>query len=316
MALPAMAEAAAAAAAAAHAAGERRPSLSLAALANLKGASAALVAGSGGGGSGTPPRRASRMSVMVPGSSGGAEAGGGLNLRSRRGSNLAAVLASTAALAAAEDAAERGGEEADALGALPLHPGLDRIKSFNRKKSVFRSAGSAPTGAAAARAVHFDTLVTAMDTLDERIGGALQQMRSQNAAGLGTVRGLVPTRSGRLRLNSRDVSATTDAAEVGGELDWQQPADAAGDGDKGDEGADGFYSPHRLLGAQVAERPEKFLQRMKFDINDQQVGGQDWAGLGKQSADCRLGAQYSSARPPALPGCVMLPACCCTGAPE
>jgi hypothetical protein len=152
---------------------------------------------------------------------------------------------------------------------LAIHPGLDRIKSLNRKKSVFRGSGAAGGGRAQAS---FDELVVAMDALDSRIGAALQQMRAQNAAGLGTVRGLNHSKSGRLRLGGvsirdRDAAAATTAADAlaaGGDGEWQ--------GQRGEDAE--AYSPRRLLGAEAAEHPDKFLPRIKFAVTSRdQVGG-------------------------------------------
>lgn len=222
--------------------GERRPSLGSAALASLKGLGAKALAGGGS-------RRPSRMSLAAPGPT-----------ASRRSS--AAVLA-----AASGEHAGDGPSTTDApssAGPSPLHPGLNRIKSFNRRHSAFRGGG---------RAASWDSLCAAMDTLDARVGGALQALREQNAAGLGRVRGLAASKSGRLRLGVAEAAATV----VGGGQD---------DGDE--------YSPRALLGIEAAERPDKFLPRVKFSFKE----GSSAAPLhrsGSSSARGRLEGSAASA---------------------
>ncbi|PRW59673.1 early endosome antigen 1 isoform X2 [Chlorella sorokiniana] len=203
--------------------GERRPSLGTAALANLKGLGARVVAGVMGG-SGSSGRRPSRMSFAAP--AGGSPQAGSA---SRRGS-----LAPAAVLAAAAEAAAEGQDSGGS--ATALHPGLDRIKSFNRKKSFFRAGGKAATGV--------DDLWAAMDALDQRIMTALAAAREANAAGLGRVRGLSQTKSMRLRPSAAPTAAASSQAE--------------------DAGEDEAYSPRALLGAEAAERPDTFLLRVKF----------------------------------------------------
>lgn len=94
---------------------DRRPSLGAAALASLKGLGA-KVAGQGG-------RRPSRMSFAVPGTGGTADQG-----PSRRGS--VAVLPPAVPGAAPPSAAPDAASKPGGSGATPMHPGLERIKSF------------------------------------------------------------------------------------------------------------------------------------------------------------------------------------------
>lgn len=241
--------------------GERRGSLSLAALSNLKGLGAKMAAGVGGTASAPAGRRGSRKSVVLPGS-GSPEAPaatsptGGL-ARARRSS----VAASLAGMDNDDDGPTG---TADVLPA-GAHPGLDRIKSFNRKKSAFRgSIASGAVGAAAARAAQFDELAAAMETLDARIGGALAAVRNANAAGLGAVRGLAHSRSGRMRLAS-----VSSFREGGG------GSTGAGGGTGGAEEDVEEYSPRQLLGDAAAQRLEKFLPRVKFNLKAE-VGAVAW----------------------------------------
>ncbi|KAL4458548.1 hypothetical protein ABPG75_013413 [Micractinium tetrahymenae] len=239
--------------------GERRPSVSFAAA--LKGAKPTSEAGSDG----PVGRRLSRKSLTaLPATPGG----------QRRGSSLAAVLASTAGATGAAAAALEAPE-----GEQAMHPGLDRIKSFNRKKATFRTAAGGAAGRPGAGSLQFDDLCAAMDVLDERIGGALARLRSQNTAGLGAVRGLAHSKSGRLRLggpsSTKEAPAPPlpeDSLPEGQQLvQGGSRGGTAGGGDGGEE-----YSPRHLLGAAAAEHPDKFLSRMRFELKEeasQHAGG-------------------------------------------
>ena len=85
---------------------------------------------------------------------------------------------------------EASGGEAGAPPAKPpgeAHPGLQRLTSFVRRKSAARG-----------RTASIHELAAAMDGLDRRILASLEALRAQNAAGLGHIRALHRTKSGRL----------------------------------------------------------------------------------------------------------------------
>lgn len=272
----------------------RRGSLAAAALANFKALGATAVGGMGGTAAGS--RRPSRMSVSIAAPTGSGAGGGGA---SRRGSMVPGALPAGGGM---EAAAESPGGPS-----VAMHPGLDRIKSFNRKKSVFRGSGAAGGGRAQAS---FDELAAAMDALDSRIGAALQQMRAQNAAGLGTVRGLNHSKTGRLRLGGagiRDRDAATAAAAAAAAA---LAADSGGEwqGQQGEEAE--AYSPRRLLGAEAAERPDKFLPRIKFAVAS---GDQVGAGWVMGMACCLLCSGGRACQSTAAAGAehITFRLCCC-----
>ena len=161
---------------------------------------------------------------------------------------------------------------------------LPQLPLPSRKKSVFRSVSCKA-------APGVDGLWAAMDALDQRILAALAAAREANAAGLGRVRGLSQSKSGRLRPSTAAAASGGGAAEEAGE--------------------DEAYSPRALLGAEAADRPDKFLHRLKFSFKEpaglplheggcstprgRLEGNAEAAGAGRLIAAMRTGAPAAAA---------------------
>lgn len=229
--------------------GDRRPSVAFAAALRINGPKLGREASTNGHSSG---RLSHRSSMALP--HGASVPPGG----QRRGSSLAAVLAgSHVAAAGAGDLAD--GE--------PLHPGLDRIKSFNRRKSTFRSGAGGTASQPGVGSVQFDELSAVMDILDSRIGTAVARMRSQNTAGLGVVPGLAHSKR-RLRLagpsGSREAPAPAVLDKAHKQLNCSGPGTAA-DGNSGQEDC----SPQSLPGDETAENLGNHLAHIGIALRNE-----------------------------------------------
>lgn len=104
-------------------------------------------------------------------------------------------------------------------------------------KTTARVAAVATAGKAAPgksrpplRAAAWEDLSAALEAVDAHVGGALRQLRQDNAAGLGGVRGLAHSKSGRLRVEAA-ASAAAAEAQGGGSLDGGGNAAAAAAGE-------------------------------------------------------------------------------------
>ena len=228
---------------------DKKTSVALAALASLKGLGAKVTGSTpdrgSSGNSSVASRRPSRVSQAA----------------SRRGSLVPPTAGQS--VEGADSA-----EPAPPAAAPPsgIHPGLSRIKSFSRKKSVvFRVGG---------RTVSFDDLAAAMDVVDGRLGGVLVELRTANAAGLGAVRGLHHSKSGKLPKVQPGASGGSGSAARPGTAEAAAEAVAEVDGvveverESGAAPAKAVETPdslQQLLLSTEGERASRTLQRVTFE---------------------------------------------------